>query len=441
MRNTVRRLIVGILATHLTSIAWASDQINLDYAEFWTVADVSGSVSAVVGANSWNQARNLILGEQIGAHSLIETGADGEVILVRGGDRITLYANSEIELPPLDRSLGITRIIQKAGEALFRVKTRHKRNFEVNAPYLVAGVRGTAFGISTTGFASSVHVVEGAVAVGSESTQGPDANFVEALERTTASENVGPQTDAADFRSVTGWDDRTVRQAARVDSAAASGPRSIQEALGDQPRSDLEDVTERLAARQADIAAQAAVSPTARNQAMAEMAAASLERVNETVAEVSEDAPGSSREGGGSPTQNGQPGSANQASASQDDPDTTGADDDSAIDDSDDDSNDSEDQDTAGNGNSGNNGNSGSNGNGNSGGGNNSGNGNGNSGNNGNSSDNGNGNSGNSGSNGNGNSGNNGNGNSGGNGNGNGNSGNNGNGNSGNNGNGNGNND
>lgn len=98
MKSATLGLIAGILIAQLMPAAATAGSVEVDYSEFWTVADVSGSVSAVVGANSWNQTRTLILGEQVGPHSLIETGTDGEVILIRGGDRITRTPKSNCRL-------------------------------------------------------------------------------------------------------------------------------------------------------------------------------------------------------------------------------------------------------------------------------------------------------------------------------------------------------
>ena len=104
-------LIIGSFAGSLPAAAQ-----EIDSQDYWTVAEVRGQVSARKGGNAWNESEQVAAGQKIGPYSTLEAGTDGEAILVRGGDRMTVYANTQIELPPMDRSSGITRIFQRAAK-------------------------------------------------------------------------------------------------------------------------------------------------------------------------------------------------------------------------------------------------------------------------------------------------------------------------------------
>lgn len=258
---------------------------EIDAAEYWTVAEVSGAVTARIGGNPWNATEQIVAGQQVGPFSTIEAGRDGEAIFVRGGDRMTLYANTEIELPPVDRSSGITRIFQRAGEVLFRVRKRPSRGFEVETPYLVAGVRGTTFGVTATDATSELHVVEGAVAVGS-SDDPERQTIVNALERATAGLGLEPAYQFASEPTVEAWDDRSMHQAELLDALALNGPVEVRQALVLTPLpavaatglparpvlTETQDLAARLVDREQFAVQRAAQEPTQQNRAAASLA-------------------------------------------------------------------------------------------------------------------------------------------------------------------------
>jgi hypothetical protein len=128
----------------------------------WIVAEVSGPAMVRYDRGAWQR---LDLGAAIAAASEIRTGRDAHVVLVRGEDRVRLFAQSYLELPAAAKDEGMTRLMQWLGEALFEVDPRPSPQFEVDTPYLTAVVKGTAFTIEVSREAASVAVSSGTVRV------------------------------------------------------------------------------------------------------------------------------------------------------------------------------------------------------------------------------------------------------------------------------------
>ena len=83
-KASITAAFIVFLATHGPGTAAAGDY---DLDEYWTVAEVQGAVTARTGANHWNQHRQLEVGDKVGPYSVIESGPDAEVLLVRAGER------------------------------------------------------------------------------------------------------------------------------------------------------------------------------------------------------------------------------------------------------------------------------------------------------------------------------------------------------------------
>jgi ferric-dicitrate binding protein FerR (iron transport regulator) len=128
----------------------------------WIVAEVEGPAMVRYDRGAWQR---LDPGATVAAASEIRTGRDAHVVLVRGEDRVTLRAQSYLELPPAGRDGGMTRLMQWLGEALFEVDPRPSPHFEVDTPYLTAVVKGTAFSIEVSREGASVAVTSGTVRV------------------------------------------------------------------------------------------------------------------------------------------------------------------------------------------------------------------------------------------------------------------------------------
>lgn len=290
MQLISRRLLLGFYLLVVAAFAPPAFAQEFDAADFWTAAEVSGTVFVRAGDNEWSESVRLSPGQRIGPFSRVQASANSEAILVRRGDRITVYANAEIELPGSDRASGISRIFQRAGEVLFRVRKRSNQDFEVATPYLVAGVRGTTFAITATDATSQLHVVEGAVAVGSAGDAGGPTTLVRALETATAGVGLSTSLSPATIPAIEAWDDRTFDQAEQIDAVIDASPDPLQrlwaplsQTAAGQTAPDLkreiQDVALRLSTREAEAVQRAEREPTARNRAIAETARASAVRL------------------------------------------------------------------------------------------------------------------------------------------------------------------
>jgi ferric-dicitrate binding protein FerR (iron transport regulator) len=128
----------------------------------WIVAEVEGPAMVRYDRGAWQR---LDLGAAVAAASEIRTGRDAHVVLVRGGDRVRLFAQSYLELPKAAADDGMTRLMQWLGEALFEVDPRPSPQFEVDTPWLTAVVKGTAFTIQVSRDSAAVAVSSGTVRV------------------------------------------------------------------------------------------------------------------------------------------------------------------------------------------------------------------------------------------------------------------------------------
>ncbi|MGE0120808.1 MAG: FecR domain-containing protein [Dongiaceae bacterium] len=128
----------------------------------WIVAEAVAPVEVRHDRGRWEP---LAAGATIAAASEIRTGRDGRVLLVRGADRVQLFARSYLELPPAQEDGAMTRFVQWLGQALFEVEPRPSPRFEVETPYLVATVKGTVFAVEVSQDGAAVAVTAGTVAV------------------------------------------------------------------------------------------------------------------------------------------------------------------------------------------------------------------------------------------------------------------------------------
>jgi ferric-dicitrate binding protein FerR (iron transport regulator) len=128
----------------------------------WIVAEVEGPAMVRYDRGAWQR---LDLGAAVAAASEVRTGRGAHVVLVRGEDRVRLFAHSYLELPKAAADDGMTRLMQWLGEALFEIDPRPSPQFQVDTPWLTAVVKGTAFTIQVSGETASVAVASGTVRV------------------------------------------------------------------------------------------------------------------------------------------------------------------------------------------------------------------------------------------------------------------------------------
>lgn len=138
-----------------------------DGAEVWRADFAEGSVTASSAAGDRGEARKIESGERLQAPFTVTTGADGQVTLSREGDRVSVGANARAKILT-DRNSGAgvaTRVQQRRGSVLYRVRHRHGDRFEVETPFLASVVKGTTFNVSTDESSSTVALMEGSVLV------------------------------------------------------------------------------------------------------------------------------------------------------------------------------------------------------------------------------------------------------------------------------------
>ena len=93
----------------------------------------------------------------------VVTGPNGRVTLVRDDDVIVMEPNSALTLVRGEAGSGLSRVLQRVGEALYDVNLEPNERFEVETPLLIAGVKGTVFAVSSGQSGGSVAVLEGVV--------------------------------------------------------------------------------------------------------------------------------------------------------------------------------------------------------------------------------------------------------------------------------------
>ena len=154
----------------------------------WVVASAEGAVSidgTAAGASV----------KAVGPGSVIETGADGNVVLTRPGDSITVLPNSKLSVPA-NATGGESGILQTLGKLLFRMESRESRDFEIKTPYLAAAIKGTTFSVEVDDDDATVEVEEGSVLV--TANRSGQSTYVGPGERASVSGDNGDSVKVSD---------------------------------------------------------------------------------------------------------------------------------------------------------------------------------------------------------------------------------------------------
>jgi hypothetical protein len=113
------------------------------------------------GDAEWRRFEN---GEVLAPGAEIETGPDGNVVLVVGGDRLILAENSHLVLSLA--SVGHDhRLRHDRGRVRVDVEARPLRDLLLRTPLLSLGIKGTSFEVAVDSVQNSVLVFDGEVAV------------------------------------------------------------------------------------------------------------------------------------------------------------------------------------------------------------------------------------------------------------------------------------
>jgi hypothetical protein len=128
----------------------------------WLVTQLSGDARVV---HPGLQPMSLRVNGELAPGDTLLTGRSGRATLVRGADYIIVAPGSELKLPTEPQPTGFTRVVQKLGTLLFKVKHTGIPHFAVDTPMLAAVVKGTTFTVIVDQQRSAVQVIQGAVQV------------------------------------------------------------------------------------------------------------------------------------------------------------------------------------------------------------------------------------------------------------------------------------
>jgi ferric-dicitrate binding protein FerR (iron transport regulator) len=127
----------------------------------WRVEEITGVAMFRNGGGAFSP---VMVGALVPVNSDLVTSNSGSVVLVRGGDRVTILPESWLRVE--DRAPGLMdRFYQVLGRILYDVEPRKSRSFGVKSPLVATLVKGTKFQIATQSELAAVEVVEGRVEV------------------------------------------------------------------------------------------------------------------------------------------------------------------------------------------------------------------------------------------------------------------------------------
>jgi hypothetical protein len=134
----------------------------------WIVKMVSDDESGIVQASAMRAPQEgtaLVTGQQI------STGAKQQMILVHGRDLVEIKPNSTIVIGDDDAATSTANVGLINGTIHVQVGKRSPgATFSVDAPYLIATVKGTQFDVTSSSNESQVSVTEGVVAVSADAS-------------------------------------------------------------------------------------------------------------------------------------------------------------------------------------------------------------------------------------------------------------------------------
>ncbi|HKQ16828.1 MAG TPA: FecR domain-containing protein [Steroidobacteraceae bacterium] len=122
------------------------------------VVTVHGTVNATMAGMTVPLSAGAIL--QLPA--TVRTGADGAVELRQGPSTFAAAGNTELEIPQSAAQDGLVeRIVQIRGNAFYSIGKRTGTRLRVEAPYLVAVIKGTQFNVAAQEDSTTIALFEG----------------------------------------------------------------------------------------------------------------------------------------------------------------------------------------------------------------------------------------------------------------------------------------
>jgi hypothetical protein len=127
--------------------------------------DEDGAVIRASAMRVPQEGKPLVAGQQI------STGAKQHMVLVNGRDLVEIMPNSTVTIGDDDASTPTANVGLVNGNIHVEVGKRAPgKTFSIDAPYLVATVKGTQFDVGSSSSASTVSVTEGVVAVSADAS-------------------------------------------------------------------------------------------------------------------------------------------------------------------------------------------------------------------------------------------------------------------------------
>ncbi|MHA1566280.1 MAG: FecR domain-containing protein, partial [Alphaproteobacteria bacterium] len=157
------------LAVSTLLVPWLATEAS---ASPWVVVDLRGSAQLT----SEGTRRSLHKGDELTPGSILSSDPGSRVAIFQDGNAVVLLGGSSVELPGPTGNSGLTRVIQKFGQVIFDITQRPNKHFQVDTPYLIAGVKGTRFAVTVDETQGELTVLEGIVEV--STSDGDDATDV-----------------------------------------------------------------------------------------------------------------------------------------------------------------------------------------------------------------------------------------------------------------------
>ena len=153
-RSAVLALFTALVACVTQSTMAATSASRGDI----VVVTVHGTVDATMAGMNVPLSAGAIL--QLPA--TVRTGADGAVELRQGTSTFAAASNTELEIPQSAAEDGlIERIVQIRGNAFYSIGKRTGTRLRVEAPYLVAVIKGTQFNVAAQEDSTTIALFEG----------------------------------------------------------------------------------------------------------------------------------------------------------------------------------------------------------------------------------------------------------------------------------------
>jgi hypothetical protein len=128
----------------------------------WVVLDANGIAAwRAQGETRWHRFTR---GEVLPPGSEIETGPDGEITLVAGGDQLTIAPRGRL-IVPFAQPGQDRRLRHERGRILVQIESRKSRDVRVDTPLLSLGIKGTTIEVEVDPEQNSVVVHDGEVEV------------------------------------------------------------------------------------------------------------------------------------------------------------------------------------------------------------------------------------------------------------------------------------